>query len=349
MPVNDTEKVVYGGLAVAAVLIPALLRCAGLATALSVVLAAVMLGGVMVMAWRQWDSRSSEALHRTPAALPPEPPAQAIVALVPTDAPDYRFLLSATVSWRRLAGATHADPGAAARAAIIDRAAALTKGITPGDAHMAQERLAAALGCSQPDSERQVNAWASGVTVDLPDGDADRVRALTDLRKDTEIWERKRDHERNVRRYLSEDVLTSTGSALVWWLARHEDRIDEAVAHIDRLATLSAVAQNRDIPQPQQGRLHVVPAKAEVADDNWNRELRATHDLIRELFPLADDEQRTGFAGDLADIADKFGLHDYSQHVRQLLHIPSGAEQALVGSTLRSDQRGPQRLGRGQL
>ena len=40
--------------------------------------------------------------------------------------------------------------------------------------------------------------------------------------------ERQREYEKNLREYLGNDVLTTSGSAVVWWLARHlED--DQAV------------------------------------------------------------------------------------------------------------------------
>ena len=73
----------------------------------------------------------------------------------------------------------------------------------------------------------------------------------SELRKHERIWEQERRMEVNMRRYLSEDVLSDTGSAIVWWLARHPDQIEESVQMIGALAQLTAAANSKEIPVPE--------------------------------------------------------------------------------------------------
>jgi hypothetical protein len=94
-----------------------------------------------------------------------------------------------------------------------------------------------------------VNALAADVTLALAPADRERLRKLNDLRKDEEIWEYERQHERNKRRYLGDDVLKSAGSAVVWWLARHENEIEKAVDMIGPLARIAAAANDDEVPE----------------------------------------------------------------------------------------------------
>ena len=94
-----------------------------------------------------------------------------------------------------------------------------------------------------------MTAQAADVTLTLAPADRERLRRLNDLRKDEEIREYERHYERNKRRYLGDDVLKSTGSAVVWWLARHEDEIEKAVNMIGPLAQITAAANDEEVPE----------------------------------------------------------------------------------------------------
>ncbi|WP_371790870.1 hypothetical protein [Streptomyces sp. NBC_01471] len=105
------------------------------------------------------------------------------------------------------------------------------------------------MGVPLPDRSGRVKALAAGVTLALAPADRERLRKLQDLRKDEEIWEYERQHERNKRNYLGDDVLKSAGSAVVWWLARHENEIEKAVDMIGPLAQVAAAANDEEVPE----------------------------------------------------------------------------------------------------
>lgn len=203
-----------------------------------------------------------------PAATLTTPPAAAAVASttppqsyaaaplsgisLPSALPDYRFVFSATVHWRPAAGTVgppHASLPAVANNTIIARACEITAAEHPSEHSMVQHKLNAALGVVLPDLHRRVEAWAVQVSLTLPATDGERLRKLSEVRKDEEVWEHERSHERNKRAYLAEDVLKTPGSAVVWWLARNPDSIRETVGLIGILAQLSAAANDTEIPE----------------------------------------------------------------------------------------------------
>ncbi|WP_246203708.1 hypothetical protein [Streptomyces tailanensis] len=96
---------------------------------------------------------------------------------------------------------------------------------------------------------RRCRAPWTATTSSSPPPCGERLRKLNDLRKDEEIWEYERQHERNKRRYLGDDVLKSAGSAVVWWLARHENEIEKAVDMIGPLAQIAAAANDEEVPE----------------------------------------------------------------------------------------------------
>ncbi len=146
-------------------------------------------------------------------------------------------------------GGWHADLGALATAAAAASAAEIVLGSAAVDAGTTKQRLAAELGWPRTDSSGTVRWCAQDVDLQPADpDDADRLRTQSQLRKQVQIWQQEREHELNVRRYLGEDVLTTTGSALVWWLARHLDDVRGAIGMIGDLSKLSAMSQDREDP-----------------------------------------------------------------------------------------------------
>jgi hypothetical protein len=167
---------------------------------------------------------------------------------------DYRFLFSATICYRRTgktAGVAHASPGDLAVNWILGRGRELTLLEKPEDYRVVQHRLAVALGTALAEPYGQVVAWAVDVSLAVTDDDSRRLDRLAELRKHERIWEQERRMEVSMRRYLSEDVLSDTGSAIVWWLARHPDQIEESVQMIGALAQLTAAANSKEIPVPE--------------------------------------------------------------------------------------------------
>ncbi|WNF29296.1 hypothetical protein RI138_22085 [Streptomyces sp. C11-1] len=200
-------------------------------------------------------SYESEAGQPEPPAAPTEQPYQetrVIDAALPSAVDGYDFLFSATVWWRPVLDHTGRSDGASpalAVSAVVSRALEIVRREQPGRASFARFFLEGELSVPLPDRSGRVMALAADATLALAPADRERLRKLSDLRKDEEIWEYERQHERNKRRYLGDDVLQSAGSAVVWWLARHENEIEKAVDMIGPLAQIAAAANDEEVPE----------------------------------------------------------------------------------------------------
>ncbi|MFI2732971.1 hypothetical protein [Streptomyces sp. NPDC018711] len=190
-----------------------------------------------------------------PPAAPTEQPYQetrVIDAALPSAVDGYDFLFSATVWWRPVpdhTGRSDSASPALAVSAVVSRALEIVRREQPDRASFARFLLEGELSVPLPDRSGRVMALAADATLTLAPADRERLRKLSDLRKDEEIWEYERQHERNKRRYLGDDVLESPGSAVVWWLARHEDEIEKAVDMIGPLAQIASAANNEEVPE----------------------------------------------------------------------------------------------------
>ncbi|MFE2721921.1 hypothetical protein [Kitasatospora sp. NPDC059327] len=193
-----------------------------------------------------------------PSAPPGHPPVVELpyqetrvegVAL-PSGVPDYDFLFSATVWWRpvqNIGGLVHANPAGLAVETVLARARAVTEREHPGRLDLVRHRLEGTLGTQGPDASGLLVAMGGRVGLGLPEADRERLGKLSEVRKAEEVWEHERRYERSRRAYLGEDVLKSPGSAVVWWLARHDEEAREAVGMIGPLAQLSAAANDRPV------------------------------------------------------------------------------------------------------
>jgi hypothetical protein len=205
----------------------------------------------------QHEAYTQQAARVELAQAPPPPQFQTdTVANLPlrSAVDDYEFLFSATVYWRPIpnaAGWQHANPRALALAAVVARAEEVTVQEPPQSYAVAQYRLNSTLGTILGDGSGFVEACAMQVQLTLADADLTRLHKLADVRKDEDVWEHERHHERNKRAYLADDVFKHTGSAVVWWLARADPDIDVrgTVDLIDTLARLCAAANNTDVPE----------------------------------------------------------------------------------------------------
>ena len=99
-----------------------------------------------------------------------------------------------------------------------------------------------ALGVLLPDPRRQVEVRAESVHLQLPPEDQKRLDEFATLRKEEGLWEYQRRYQVSKRHYLRTDVLKDAGSAVVWWLAKHEDNPQEVAASIDVLTQLAHTA-----------------------------------------------------------------------------------------------------------
>lgn len=171
---------------------------------------------------------------------------------LPSAEPDYQFLFSATVRWlpHEVEGMGYFDPGGLAVRSILLRARAFTVRQDPADASLAQHQLGGVLGVMEADPSGRVLAMARNVGLVLTETDQARLRRLSAVRKDEEVWEHERNYERNKRSYLTQDALRDPGSAVVWWLANHDDEVEGTVDRIGLLAQLAAAAHNSEVPAP---------------------------------------------------------------------------------------------------
>ncbi|NUR40601.1 MAG: hypothetical protein HOV73_11010 [Streptomyces sp.] len=172
---------------------------------------------------------------------------------------DYDFLMSARVRWCSADALTNEqliNPGALATECVLARARAITVGLPPFRSSLVQHQLSAALGVMAPDPGEHVLAMALEIELTLKDEDQERLDRLAAIRKDEAVWEHQRKYEQSKREYLGNDVLTTTGSAVVWWLAKNDDHVEKTVEDIGLLARLSSAANDREVDEPFR---HLVP------------------------------------------------------------------------------------------
>jgi hypothetical protein len=176
------------------------------------------------------------------------PPSRTVADVrLPSASPDFQFSFSAVVQWSTvLSGARHADLGAVAVDALLERARALTATQQVTEESLNQHRLAAILGEPALDEKGQVRSWATEVRLRLPDADQKHLQHLAALhrREQTALLERRMEQDK--RAYLKEDVFATPGSAAVWWLVNNPGEVETALGLLDTLAELSAAAN--DLP-----------------------------------------------------------------------------------------------------
>ncbi|QIQ02885.1 hypothetical protein [Streptomyces liangshanensis] len=304
---------------------------------------------------------------------PPRPPTEqpyqetrVIDAALPSAADGYDFLFSATVWWKPVPEhANRSDDASPALAvsSVVSRALEVVRREEPGRASFARYLLEGELGVLLPDRSGRVNALAADVALTLAPADRERLRKLNDLRKDEEIWEYEREHERNKRRYLGDDVLKSAGSAVVWWLARHENEIDKAVGMIGPLAQIAAAANDEEVPElfrhllvPPVG----VPSEETAGNPLWDdrpgrggamfdreEEVGVSDRLLLLLAAVGlkpDMDEYTVFVHRVVRSLDAAGLREAADEIRRIVLLVSdgggdeGPEERLSGE---QDNTGP--------
>ncbi|GAA3782007.1 hypothetical protein GCM10022403_015700 [Streptomyces coacervatus] len=236
---------------------------------------------------------------------------------------DYDFQFSATVRWRPLdapANAPVVNPGGLAIEAILDRVRHITRQAPPHRSSLTEHHLNGALATMLPDPSNRVVAMAENVQLSLSDSDRDRLEKLATVRKDEAVWEHERKWEQNRRAYLSGDVLKTPGSAVVWWLAKNDERVDKTVSDIGLLAELSSAANNIPVPEdfhrfvPGLAALRV-PGTAVREEARMGP--RTPDEYVEELLQGTgldeDDPRRELFIKRIADAARGAGLHEVAE------------------------------------
>lgn len=279
----------------------------------------------------------------------------------------YDFRFSATVHWREgsnLSQSAHSDLPAVARSAIVRRAADLVAGRDPEEVAFAEAELVGALGMKLPDAAGLIEAWAGNVALKLSEADSERIRRLTEIRKDEQVWESEREYEKHRRAYLGDDVLKSAGSAVVWALSRKEDAIERAVGLIGPLALLSAAANDTEIapvfrhlvaPEyvAQNGHGAASPDVPNTYEDYYPepdhtpaRDVpRTTPDYVAEMadhLGFTESTHRNLFVGNFVNLLKSMERQDEAESVRRAFYRMPNLEEPLfdVGEPTRGERFG---------
>ncbi|QOV39632.1 hypothetical protein IM697_15295 [Streptomyces ferrugineus] len=223
-------------------------------SAIAVLLAAWSLATYSAIRARRSDPFPPGSLIEQPAPPPVERREQYVSRVpLPSREADYDFLFSARVRWTPTDPAASdqlINPGALAVQAVLARAGRITATMHPFRSSLVQHQLNAALGVMEADHDGHLHAMALEVELTLTEQDQERLDRLAAIRKDEAVWEHQRKYEQNKREYLGDDVLTSTGSAVVWWLAKNDDHVEKTVKDIGLLARLSSAANDREVDEP---------------------------------------------------------------------------------------------------
>ncbi|WP_406052937.1 hypothetical protein [Kribbella sp. NBC_00889] len=165
----------------------------GLPSWAAVVLTVVLLV-LLAVVWKQPDEPRPVVARPTPApsvVLPdPDPvfsgpPSRTVADIrLPSASPDFQFSFSAVVQWSTvLSGSRHADLGAVAVHALLERARALTATQQVTEESLNQHRLAATLGEPALDEKGHVRCWATEIRLRLPDADQKHLQHLAALHR----------------------------------------------------------------------------------------------------------------------------------------------------------------------
>ncbi len=311
-----------------------------------------------------WAISRPRKAEKPPAAYgqrpdAPDPPAEPpyyerVVEGVPVSSavPDFPFLFSGTVGWQPVAGAnaaSHANPSSLAVTSVLQRVQSATAAEHPSRSGSLQYWLEGALGTPVIDGSGLVTAFATRVRLTLRPADQQGLDELDALYKSLAASERYRQHERELRAYLGEDVLHTTGSAVVWWLARHEDEVERAVDMMGPLACLSAVANGEEVPEslrylcapseapaegePAGGFGHPEPesnAEWAAGPTERNGHQSAPHEhvsaLLDELGLTPGSDERAAFVDRLARMSEAAGNKATAESMRR--DFPSEAAES---------------------
>jgi hypothetical protein len=258
---------------------------------------------------------------------------------------DYYFLFSATVLWSPMRAAMDEsviNMAALAVDAVLSRAREITEQRDPGNASLVRHELASALSEMQSDATGYLRARAESVQLVLPDHDQQRLDRLAAVRKDKAIWEHERKYEQSKREYLGGDVLKDPGSAVVWWLAKNDDRVEKTVQDIGLLAQLSSAANNTDVPEtfrqlvsglasahvPDPFHLDLDGSGASQSSESGKSATDHFEAFLRAMDLIEGDPERVLFARRVADLAVRQGRQEVADEMVHRFDTPDNAEHS---------------------
>ncbi|MFG2674995.1 hypothetical protein [Streptomyces sp. NPDC048445] len=272
---------------------------------------------------------------------------------LPSHWADYDFLISATVRWYPFDTSDEdpvLNPAGLAVEAVLDRARAITEWREPGRVSLVQHELSGALSRMRPDSTGHLQAMAENVTLTLHEQDQERLDRLAGVRKDKAVWEHQRTYEQSKRKYLGEDVLKDTGSAVVWWLSKNDDQVEKTVADLGLLARLASAANDTDVPDRLRGLVPGLGGEEGSQGTPFEPVPTAADHLADGLIALDlpdGDPRRAMLAKQLAEVIRTQDLHQTADDVMRRFgpratftadaaEPPPGSPDAGSGTTLTS-------------
>ncbi|GGT65002.1 phage holin family protein [Streptomyces purpureus] len=242
---------------------------------------------------------------------------------------DYDFLVSATVRWLPVdapANAPLVSTGGLAVDSVLERARRITVQQPPHRSTLVQHQLNGELATMVTDASGRVMAMAENVSVTLSDPDRERLEKLATVRKDEAVWEHERKWEQSKRAYLGDDVLKTTGSAVVWWLAKNNEQIDKTVSDIGVLARLSSAARDEPVPDehvhqpPVSHQPYEEHPRASTTEEGATASVTQQLDLLMQSAGLAaDDPRRVLFARRMAEVAKLADLPEVAEEIEDAL------------------------------
>lgn len=279
--------------------------------------------------------------------VPPAPPVNrrehriSEVAL-PSAWDDYDFVFSATVRWSPIGVSTDessVNAEALAAESILTRARRITENRPPHRVTLVQHELSGALGRMEPDDTGSFRAMAESVTLTLSAEDRERLAKLAAARKENAVWEHEMRYQQSRCAYLSENVLKDPGSAVVWWLAKHDDHVEKTVNDIGMLAQLASAANNTYVPEPF---LHLVP-RAVNGERATGPAAYATNGQAHASTPrtpadhfasflasidLLESEQRALFSRRVSEILRHHGRGEVADELNRRFDVPRAFDDA---------------------
>jgi hypothetical protein len=251
---------------------------------------------------------------------------------LPSLSDDYDFLFSATIRWlpgEPPSNSPTVNTGGLAVHAVLERARQITQTSSPHRSSLVRHRLNGELATMLPDVSGRVVAMAENVVLRLEEADRERLEKLATVRKDEAVWEHERKWEQNKRAYLGDDVLRTPGSAVVWWLAKNDERIDKTVSDIGLLAELASAAHDQPVPADFRrfvpGLLEEPVAHAVPEPESVRTAPRTPDEYAELLLNFADlpeeDPRHLLFLKRVADDAEAAGLSDVAQALRRRLDL----------------------------
>ena len=241
------KTVIVAAVAAAVVLFLCLAVIVRLPFLISLAISIVIGAGALASARRRGDGAGSDPdptdpTPPSPAPLPAQYNARQVVAVpLPSAVPGFSFVFSATVYWLPAVDRV-IEPERVAVGEIIRRAAEFAQQHDPGQALLAQNGLAEAVADTHVDPKRRVYTRAGSVELTITADDQRLLDERDKLRKQEDLWDHRRRLELNKRRYLADDVLKSPASAVVWWLARNDDKPEKVAEDIEVLTRLADAA-----------------------------------------------------------------------------------------------------------